>query len=184
MFQFFAKKKPQFRGLLLFSSVAPPCRSLTAQQLHTNNILKTAKVNRRRPIKSLFRLLLRMSAAPLDHQLDCALDMMRRLPPHQVERHLSNLIDVVPDLCEDLLSAVDQPLKVAKDNKVSRYTRCHITTPSFRRKKTICCATITGMGIRTARPGQMNTIHLLKTGECHISMRQCKMTPLLQSGPV
>jgi len=66
-----------------------------------------------------------MSADPLDHQLDCALDMMRRLPPHQVERHLSNLIDVVPDLCEDLLSAVDQPLKVAKDNKTKKdYLLC------------------------------------------------------------
>ena len=110
-----------------------------------------------------------MSADPLDHQLDCALDMMRRLPPHQVERHLSNLIDVVPDLCEDLLSAVDQPLKVAKDNKVTcSSTRCHITTRQFRRKKTICCATITGMEIRTARPGQMNTTHPSKTGEYNI----------------
>ena len=60
-----------------------------------------------------------MPVDQLDLQLDCALDMMRRLPPHQVERHLSNLIDVVPELCEDLLSAVDQPLRVAKDKKVS-----------------------------------------------------------------
>ena len=65
------------------------------------------------------RILNSMAVDQLDHQLDCALDMMRRLPPHQVERHLSNLIDIVPDLCEDLLSAVDQPLKVAKDKKVT-----------------------------------------------------------------
>lgn len=47
--------------------------------------------------------------------LDCALDLMRRLPPQTIEENLSNLIDLVPDLCEDLLSSVDQPLKVASD---------------------------------------------------------------------
>ena len=57
-------------------------------------------------------------ATNLDHQLDCALDMMRRLPPHHVERNLSNLIDVVPELCEELLSSVDQPLKIQKDKEV------------------------------------------------------------------
>ena len=56
--------------------------------------------------------------ANLDQQLDGALDMMRRLPPHHVQRNLSNLIDLVPDLCDDLLAAVDQPLKVGKDKKV------------------------------------------------------------------
>ncbi len=57
----------------------------------------------------------------LDHQLDCALDMMRRLPPHHVERNLSNLIDIVPELCEDLLSSVDQPLKIQKYKEVWRH---------------------------------------------------------------
>lgn len=51
----------------------------------------------------------------MDQQLDCALDLMRRLPPQQIERNLSDLIDLVPELCEDLLSSVDQPLKVARD---------------------------------------------------------------------
>ena len=32
-----------------------------------------------------------------------------------MENNLADLIDLVPDLCEDLLSAVDQPLKVATD---------------------------------------------------------------------
>lgn len=49
-----------------------------------------------------------------EQQLDCALDLMRRLPPQQIEKNLSDLIDLVPSLCEDLLSSVDQPLKVAK----------------------------------------------------------------------
>jgi len=48
-------------------------------------------------------------------KLDCALDLMRRLPPSQIEVNLSGLIDLVPDLVEQLLSAVDQPLKVAHD---------------------------------------------------------------------
>lgn len=48
-------------------------------------------------------------------QLDCALDLMRRLPPQNIEENLAGLIDLVPSLCEDLLSSIDQPLKVAKD---------------------------------------------------------------------
>lgn len=55
-----------------------------------------------------------------DQQLDCALDLMRRLPPQSIEKNLSDLIDLVPDLCEDLLTAVDQPLKTAKDKKNNR----------------------------------------------------------------
>lgn len=49
--------------------------------------------------------------------LDCALDLMRRLPPSQTEQNLTDLIDLVPDLVEDLLSAVDQPLKVKTIDK-------------------------------------------------------------------
>lgn len=49
-----------------------------------------------------------------EKQLDCALDLMRRLPPQQIEKNLSDLIDLVPHLCEDLLSSVDQPLKIAR----------------------------------------------------------------------
>ncbi|KAI8816984.1 F-actin-capping protein subunit beta [Fimicolochytrium jonesii] len=43
--------------------------------------------------------------------VDCALDLMRRLPPQKVEENLANLVELVPHLTEDLLSAVDQPLK-------------------------------------------------------------------------
>jgi len=49
--------------------------------------------------------------------LDFALDLMRRLPPSNTERNLAGLIDLVPDLVEDLLSAVDQPLKIAYDSE-------------------------------------------------------------------
>mmetsp|Transcript_4015 Transcript_4015/g.6018 ORF Transcript_4015/g.6018 Transcript_4015/m.6018 type:complete len:270 (+) Transcript_4015:59-868(+) len=58
-------------------------------------------------------------------QLDCALDLMRRMPPSQIEDNLANLIDLVPDLTEHLLSAVDQPLKIATDPQAKRdYLLC------------------------------------------------------------
>uniref|UniRef100_T1ISE5 F-actin-capping protein subunit beta n=1 Tax=Strigamia maritima TaxID=126957 RepID=T1ISE5_STRMM len=60
-----------------------------------------------------------------EQQLDCALDLMRRLPPQQIEKNLSDLIDLVPSLCEDLLSSVDQPLKIARDKTVGKdYLLC------------------------------------------------------------
>lgn len=40
---------------------------------------------------------------------------MRRLPPSQIENNLAGLLDLVPDYTEQLLSAVDQPLKIAHD---------------------------------------------------------------------
>ncbi|UYV66375.1 CAPZB [Cordylochernes scorpioides] len=50
---------------------------------------------------------------------------MRRLPPQQIEKNLSDLIDLVPALCEDLLSSVDQPLKIARDKMVGKdYLLC------------------------------------------------------------
>lgn len=48
-------------------------------------------------------------------QLDCALDLMRRLPPAHIEDNLAGLIDLVPHLTENLLSTIDQPLKIAHD---------------------------------------------------------------------
>jgi len=58
-------------------------------------------------------------------KLDCALDLMRRLPPAHIEDNLAGLIDIVPDLTEELLSAVDQPLKIAYDSHSKRdYLLC------------------------------------------------------------
>ncbi|KAK2175594.1 hypothetical protein NP493_720g00012 [Ridgeia piscesae] len=60
-----------------------------------------------------------------EHQLDSALDLMRRLPPQQIEKNLADLIDLVPGLCEDLLSSVDQPLKIARDKTIGKdYLLC------------------------------------------------------------
>lgn len=33
-----------------------------------------------------------------ERQLDCALDLMRRLPPQQIEKNLSDLIDLVSSM--------------------------------------------------------------------------------------
>jgi len=58
-------------------------------------------------------------------ELDCALDLMRRMPPSSIEDNLAGLIDLVPDLTEQLLSMVDQPLKVAHDATARRdYLLC------------------------------------------------------------
>ncbi|KAI9218637.1 F-actin-capping protein subunit beta [Blastocladiella britannica] len=46
-----------------------------------------------------------------DQQFDRALDLLRRLPPRHVDRHLVQLVELAPHLTEDLLTAVDQPLK-------------------------------------------------------------------------
>jgi len=60
-----------------------------------------------------------------EQQLDCALDLMRRLPPRDIESNLSDLLDLAPDLTEQLLSSVDQPLKIAHDPKLRRdYLLC------------------------------------------------------------
>ncbi|XP_074596882.1 F-actin-capping protein subunit beta [Brevipalpus obovatus] len=61
----------------------------------------------------------------MNDQLDHALDLMRRLPPQQIEKNLGDLIDLVPNLCEDLLSSVDQPLKIARDKSTGKdYLLC------------------------------------------------------------
>jgi capping protein beta len=53
-------------------------------------------------------------------KLTSALNLMRRMPPSSVENSLAGLIELVPDLTDELLNAVDQPLKVQKDAKAGR----------------------------------------------------------------
>ncbi|GAP91656.1 putative F-actin-capping protein subunit beta [Rosellinia necatrix] len=45
---------------------------------------------------------------------DSALDLLRRLNPKHTSAHLNALISLAPDLTEDLLSSVDQPLAVRR----------------------------------------------------------------------
>ena len=52
--------------------------------------------------------------------LECALDLMRRLPPARVEDNLAALIDSAPALADELLARVDQPLVVASDPSARR----------------------------------------------------------------
>ena len=52
--------------------------------------------------------------------LDSMLDLMRRLPPTQIEENLSALVDICPDYADDLLGSVDQPLKVKTDTATGK----------------------------------------------------------------
>jgi len=60
-----------------------------------------------------------------DGLLTSALNLMRRMPPAHTENSLAGLIELVPDLTDELLNHVDQPLKVKKDNKSgNHYVLC------------------------------------------------------------
>lgn len=56
---------------------------------------------------------------------DSALDLLRRLNPKHTSEHLNSLIQLAPDLTEDLLSSVDQPLAVRRCKQTGReYLLC------------------------------------------------------------
>lgn len=55
-----------------------------------------------------------------EEKLDAALNLMRRMPPSSTENTLAGLIEMVPELTDDLLTQVDQPLKVQKDPKTGK----------------------------------------------------------------
>ncbi|KAK4132288.1 F-actin capping protein, beta subunit [Trichocladium antarcticum] len=56
---------------------------------------------------------------------DSALDLLRRLNPKHTAAHLANIIALAPDLTEDLLSSVDQPLTVRRCKQTGRdYLLC------------------------------------------------------------
>ncbi len=60
-----------------------------------------------------------------DSKLDAALDLVRRLPPQDIEDNLFYLLDIAPDLADTLLSTVDQPLKSQHDPRAGRdYLLC------------------------------------------------------------
>ena len=57
--------------------------------------------------------------------LDSMLDLMRRLPPTKVEENVNTLTSICPDYADDLLSSVDQPLKLMVDRSTGReYLAC------------------------------------------------------------
>lgn len=52
-------------------------------------------------------------------------DLLRRLDPKHTTTHLNSLITLAPDLTEDLLSSVDQPLSIRRCQKTGRdYLLC------------------------------------------------------------
>jgi len=53
-------------------------------------------------------------------QINAALNIMRRMPPSHVENSLAGLIELAPQLTDDLLTHVDQPLKLMKDPKTGK----------------------------------------------------------------
>ena len=57
--------------------------------------------------------------------VDSMLDLMRRLPPTNVEENVAALVGMCPDYADDLLGSVDQPLKVLLDKSTGReYLAC------------------------------------------------------------
>ncbi|KAH1701338.1 F-actin-capping protein subunit beta [Aspergillus fumigatus] len=60
-----------------------------------------------------------------DIQFDSALDLLRRLNPRDTKQNLQAITSIVPDLTEDLLSSVDQPLEIRRCPKTNRdYLLC------------------------------------------------------------
>jgi len=59
-----------------------------------------------------------------DPRLIAALDLVRRMPPARIEETLEELVDLVPDLTDDLLNTIDQPLQAAKDTQGNTYLNC------------------------------------------------------------
>ncbi|KKK20409.1 hypothetical protein ARAM_004591 [Aspergillus rambellii] len=60
-----------------------------------------------------------------DAQFDSALDLLRRLNPRDTKQNLQAITCIVPDLTEDLLSSVDQPLEIRRCARTNRdYLLC------------------------------------------------------------
>jgi capping protein beta len=66
-----------------------------------------------------------MAAFEDEKLMTSCLNLMRRMPPRNIEKDLANLTRIVPSLADDLFQRVDQPLQAAID-------------PSNRRKYLLC----------------------------------------------
>lgn len=57
--------------------------------------------------------------------VDSMLDLMRRLPPTNVEENVAALVGICPDYADDLLGSVDQPLAIKVDAATGKeYLAC------------------------------------------------------------
>ncbi|KAJ5365452.1 hypothetical protein N7517_008338 [Penicillium concentricum] len=64
-------------------------------------------------------------ATMADAQFDSALDLLRRLNPRDTKTNLQAITTIVPELTEDLLSSVDQPLEIRRCPQTNRdYLLC------------------------------------------------------------
>jgi capping protein beta len=57
-----------------------------------------------------------MSAGPLQS----ALNLIRRMPPSQAENSLAGLLQLKPEMTDELLQHIDQPLKIEQDTKTGK----------------------------------------------------------------
>ena len=48
-------------------------------------------------------------------QVNSCLNIMRRMPPSNIEMNLSGLLNLLPELTEEILQRVDQPLQLEVD---------------------------------------------------------------------
>ena len=53
--------------------------------------------------------------------MNSCLNLMRRLPPDKISQNLSSILPLVPQVADELLQRIDQPLEIAHDtDTVSR----------------------------------------------------------------
>lgn len=60
----------------------------------------------------------------MDPRVNAALNIMRRMPPNKIEFNLSGLLNLMPDLTDELLQRVDQPLSMATDANGKQFLLC------------------------------------------------------------
>ena len=57
--------------------------------------------------------------------VNACLNIMRRMPPSKIDMNLSGLLNLLPELTDDLLQRVDQPLQIGVDEVTNKkYIQC------------------------------------------------------------
>jgi hypothetical protein len=97
--------------------------------------------------------------------LDSMLDLLRRLPPTQIEENVSLLVRLAPPYADDLLGSVDQPLKARTDAATGReYLACDYNRDGESyRCALLTCVCVRCAETRAARRGQTSTIRRSRT---------------------
>ena len=96
----------------------------------------------------------------------CALNIMRRMPPSNIEDNLSGLLNIIPDATDELLQRVDQPLEVATDPSNGRkYLLCDYNRDgdSYRYGAVRAARAVAEPNKSADRRGRTNTTHLSTT---------------------